>query len=161
MNQHEIPWPKKGAKLFKEAADLLIDYAISSGEIRILDTYVFPICFLYRQYLELEMKKILPKYSELNKGEKINSLKGFGHNLMSVWNQVRFIISKAITYKDDIEMLNIVEDYIRQFHQFDKKSLKFRYLIDKELNILLKKTMKIDLKNLRERMEEIYIYFKG
>jgi len=107
------------------------------------------------------MKKILPKYSELNKGEKINSLKGFGHNLMSVWNQVRFIISKAITYKDDIEMLNIVEDYIRQFHQFDKKSLKFRYLIDKELNILLKKTMKIDLKNLRERMEEIYIYFKG
>lgn len=36
---------------YKEAADNLIEYATNSNNIKILDTLVFPICFLYRQYL--------------------------------------------------------------------------------------------------------------
>ena len=37
---------------YKEASDLLIKEAIESRNIKELDTFIFPVIFLYRQYLE-------------------------------------------------------------------------------------------------------------
>jgi hypothetical protein len=77
-------WPQKGAKLFipdgqpehfsrigwgdashqyvlymtgyKNAADSLIDHVLASNNVESPDTFVFPILFLYRQFIELRLK---------------------------------------------------------------------------------------------------------
>ncbi|MDV0443828.1 hypothetical protein [Methanorbis rubei] len=43
---------------YKNAADTLIIHALEKGCPFVLDTCVFPVCFLYRQYIELALKKI-------------------------------------------------------------------------------------------------------
>jgi hypothetical protein len=53
---------------YKTAADITIDHALSDASPEILDTCIFPACFLYRQYLELVLKDIYLRYS--NHGEE-------------------------------------------------------------------------------------------
>ena len=47
---------------YKSSADLLVKNALESKNIKILDTFIFPIMFLYRQYLELELKWIIIRF---------------------------------------------------------------------------------------------------
>jgi hypothetical protein len=183
-----LPWPKKGSKLFvdggeyhefshfgwgsvdtqfygymegyKKSADELIDLAVNSGDIKTLDTYIFPICFLYRQYLELAMKYIFIKYSGWDKDKKISAIKDVNHNLLRIWNKIKPIILEETT-KEEKEDIEAVEDYISQFNIFDKSSFTFRYPITKELDGVLTKERRINLINLKERMDELYCFFDG
>lgn len=181
-------WPQKGEKLIREtnnyydfahfgwgdvetqfygymegykvAADNLIEYATNSENIKILDTFVFPICFLYRQYLELAMKNIFLKYSGVSEDEKRTVIRNVSHNLTKIWIKIVPIISEEITNEEKID-INIVADYIRQFSDLDISSFSFRYPINKELNLLFYKEQCLDLINLRERMNELYNFFEG
>jgi len=157
----EIPWPQKGAKLFinsgnyyefshfgwggnteteffgymkgyKEAADNLIENAIISQDISKIDTVIYPVCFLYRQYLELVMKIIYLSYSGDVRETKIKTLKDISHNLMKMWNKIKPYLEEE-TNQEERNDIKVVEEYIRQFHKFDKSSFTFRYPITKEL----------------------------
>lgn len=43
---------------YKEAGDLLLQYALNVGRQNVL---VYPIIFLYRHYIELQLKEIITK----------------------------------------------------------------------------------------------------
>ncbi|NMF00249.1 hypothetical protein [Aneurinibacillus aneurinilyticus] len=181
-------WPQKGEKLFKagdyyqiahigwgsidshfhgyirgykEAADDLVELAIKSKRIAILDTYVFPITFLYRQFLELSMKDIYLNYSEHSVEDKVKNIKRISHNLKAIWNEIKPLIQEGCTTSDDGEMIEVVEDYINQFHEFDKSSFRFRYPINKNLSPTLDKEDRIDLLNLKQRINELGSFFSG
>lgn len=183
-----LPWPKKGQKLFKsssnyfqyahfgwgdvdqqfygyikgykEAADNLVEIAINSNRIATLDTHVYPIIFLYRQFLELAMKSIYLSYSEHSMKEKIKTIKDVNHDLLKVWGTIKPLIQDSNS-KDDTDTVKVVEDYITQFHEFDKSSFRFRYPIDKKLNPVLDEEQFIDLLNLKQRMDELDNFFSG
>lgn len=146
-------------KGYKESADLLVNSSVASRDISMLDTSVFPILFLYRQYLELAMKSIFLRFSEDNLGDKEDTIKKSSHNLMSIWNKVKPILEPLGS--EDKEMLVTVEEYIKEFHQFDKSSFTFRYPITKELDRVLTSEKRINLINLRDRIEELYNFFSG
>lgn len=145
---------------YKETADTLITHAVNSKNIRILDTFVFPICFLYRQYVELAMKNIFLQYSGVDKEAKIKVIKKVSHNLIEIWKIIKPILIQETTEeeKKDIE---VVEDYIKQFNEFDKSSFIFCYLTNKELDLSFNEAQYLDLINLRERMNEVYNFFEG
>lgn len=145
---------------YKEAADNLIEYATNSKDIKTLDTFIFPICFLYRQYLELAMKNIFLKYSGSSEEDKVKVIKNVSHNLNEMWKKIVPIISEETT-NEEKEDIKIVRDYIKQFSDFDKSSFTFRYPINKELDLLFKEEKFLDLINLRERMNELYNFFEG
>ncbi|MBU3206984.1 hypothetical protein KPL33_08330 [Clostridium algidicarnis] len=145
---------------YKEAADNLIEYATNSKDIKTLDTFIFPICFLYRQYLELAMKNIFLKYSGSSEEDKVKVIKNVSHNLNEMWKKMVLIISEETT-NEEKEDIKIVRDYIKQFSDFDKSSFTFRYPINKELDLLFKEEKFLDLINLRERMNELYNFFEG
>lgn len=183
-----LPWLKKGNRLFvdgggyfecshfgwgsvdtqfygymegyKKSADELIDLAIESVDIKTLDTFIFPVCFLYRQYMELAMKYIYLKYSGSNKEKKISVIKDVNHSLLKIWNKVKPIILEE-SGKKEKEDIKIVDDYINQFDLFDKSSFTFRYPITKELDGILTGERRMNLVNLKERMNELYCFFDG
>ncbi|AMA72761.1 hypothetical protein ACKE5C_11180 [Aneurinibacillus thermoaerophilus] len=182
------PWPKEGQKLFKsgsyyqiahfgwggqdsqfhgyirgykEAADNLVDLAIKSENIAVLDTYVFPIVFLYRQFLELSMKEIYLNYSEHSTEDKVKTIDKAGHNLLRIWNEIKPLIQEGCNSNDDDKTIKVVEDYINQFHAFDKTSFTFRYPITKKLAPTLDKEYRIDLLNLKQRIDELGHFFSG
>lgn len=184
----KIPWPKRGNRLFissggkyeysqfgwntteydffsymkgyKESADCLIDSAINSQDISRIDTVIYPVCFLYRQYLELVMKNIYLFYSEDTKEIKINTLKQVLHDLVKIWNKIKPYLEKDATENEQND-IKAVEEYIKQFHIFDKSSYTFRYPIKLNLNSVINRENKVNLLNLQARMNELYHFFNA
>jgi hypothetical protein len=182
------PWPQKGGKLFsesgdyyefahfgwgdvasefsgytegyKKAADSLIERVLSLRDISKLDTFVFPILFLYRQYLELELKWIVLRFSECSLDEKKDVLRNVGHNLMGIWHQAKPLMLEEAEAQEQADV-ETVEDYIKQFHDFDETSFSFRYPITKNLEEILTREHRLNLSVLMERMEELYSFFSG
>ena|SRR3990172_1912070 len=188
MDNNQLPWPKKGEKLFKDtgeyyqhshfawgdfwtqfsgytagykdSADALIEKAIDSKDISKLDTFVFPICFLYRQYLELEMKVLYLNYSEDTPDEKRKTIRTVNHNLWKIWKKIKNILIEN-SDETGFNTIEVVEDYIIQFHKLDETSYTFRYPIDKNLNLYFDSQKRLDLLNLKTRMDELQSFFDG
>lgn len=85
---------------YKNSADDLVDIAVSRKyDIKTLDTYIFPIMFLYRHSLELSLKHIYQRcYGQIPSG---------GHDLLTLWASVkRDVIDKFVTSKEFSKYLN-------------------------------------------------------
>lgn len=184
----EFPWPKRGQQLFveggnysefshigwgdrvtqlsaytsgyKEAADALVNLAVSKADIATLDTVLFPVCFLYRQYLELVMKAIYLKCSPDSSEQKKAVLKKVGHCLPSTWARVKSLLRQDAS-PPELADLDVVEDYIDQFHRIDSSSFTFRYPFDKALQPMLPKEQRVNIVALKQRMDELEAFFGG
>lgn len=157
-----IGWGGTGAQFhsyiagYKMAADSLVDWSISSKRIEVLDRVFYPICFLYRQFIELSLKEILIYYSDLDRGEIKKKL---NHNLLDLWKCVKSLFLE-ISPEDDTMILN-AESYIIEFNAVDQSSFTFRYPITKDLEGVIKREQRIDIPNLKARMNELYNFFEG
>ena len=172
----DLPWPQKGDKLFrpdkdwwnnaclnylpddwelyvigyKHAAEVLVAYIVEKHSEQ--DTLVFPIVFLYRQYLELRLKRLITDGSQLLDVEKDFPKT---HELGNLWGDCKKILSK-LEPKIPKEDLEAVEDAIKQFTNIDPSSETFRYPIHKDGRRLLPPEIKyINLRNLAEVMDKI------
>ena len=145
---------------YKESADLLVETAIASQDIRMLDTFVYPILFSYRQYLELEMEWLVLTYSRLDREEKRQFIRSANHDLLSTWNRLKPFLLEDVDEKEVQDVRN-VESYIKQFNELDESSFTFRYPIGKDLDRLVTKEHRIDLKVLKRRMQELSCFFNG
>ena len=139
---------------YKEAADTIIQSALDKGDISVLDTHVFPACFLYRQYIELALKDLYLSNAKDSREQKSQTLKSCQHNLNKIWLKVKPLILVDFP-DDDVTVLDAVEDYIKQFAAEDNNSFAFRYPITKDLDLVNNKPKYINLINLAERMDEL------
>lgn len=155
----EIPWPKKGDKLFlsgrachmqlgrrqglgfiadgfQEASDILVDHLEQN---RRKDSLVQPIIFGYRQCLELRIKALA---ATMNQYETDSADFPWGHLLLDLWNQIRQRILETIE-RDDRGAFDAVEKVIKEFHNIDPKGDGFRYPeVIQQFNL--------DLRNMRD-----------
>jgi len=139
---------------YKNAADIIIMNALEKDDISILDTHVFPACFLYRQYIELALKDLYLSNSGDTREEKSQTLKNCQHNLKKIWAKVKVLIIADFP-DDDMQVIEAVEDYIHQFAAEDSNSFAFRYPITKDLSLVNENEKFINLVNLAERMDEL------
>ncbi|MCP5003264.1 MAG: hypothetical protein GY941_04830 [Planctomycetes bacterium] len=181
------PWPEKYEKLFiqdggyyefahfgwgslqvqfagyimgyKNSADLLIENAINSKDISIIDTNVFPILFLYRQFIELSLKQAIIVLTDGNES-KAKTISGLSHDLRKAWEKYSKIMNKSMNEKE-LKELEVVGKYIQEFHQIDKGSFNFRYPITKKLDLVFGSEKRINLRHLKSIMEKISNYFSG
>jgi hypothetical protein len=155
--RQELPWPKSGDMLFvagddwqnnacvnwafddlhlyargyKLGADALVERIMESGHDQ--DFLVYPIVFLYRQYLELRMKSLIRDGRALD-----NQPPSFttGHQLDKLWLECRIIIER-VWPGQEVEAIQSVEDVIKQLSTIDPQSMTFRYPVDKKGNRLM------------------------
>lgn len=116
---------------YKNAADCLVDRA---AEVHEADILVYPIVFLYRQYIELQLKdllQILYKYHNL-------SCESPGHHyLVKLWCECRTLIERIDKSFLGMEHYDHIEARIKEFDLIDKKSDSFRYPLDRKGNLSL------------------------
>jgi hypothetical protein len=127
-----LNWSHDSLELFvmgyKEAADSLVARVIETG--RHQDTLVFPICFLYRQYIELRLKEIIQS------GKRILDEPGKfpqHHNIQKLWETATPIMNRV--FPEDQEPPNIVtlaSHVVAEFSNIDPASFAFRYPSDKQ-----------------------------
>lgn len=138
---------------YKEAADHLAKKVIESGQDQ--DILVYPIAFLFRQYIELELKWIIRESRVL-----LNDGLGFPEhheikNLLDIaWKLMNEIIDtfckEANEYitKEDLE---IIEKIISDFVEIDPGSFAFRYPTDKQGNNTMEGLKYINIRILAEQ----------
>ena len=110
---------------FMRAGDLLIENVRSTYEI---NTVIFPILFLYRQYLELSLKETIGYGYYLDGESKQPPSK---HDLKKLWDQAKAYIRKHFPEIPVDEVENI-ERLILDFHAIDPTSARSRYPVINE-----------------------------
>ncbi len=136
-----------------------------------LDTKIYPILFLFRQYLELIIKQTIRIEKIIRDQIEVDEV-GFEatHSLQNLWNELKPIIeSQYETYENKEELLEyilLVENLVLELHNCDNGSFAFRYPFKnpritngKVENNLEEFT--IDIVNLKNLMEKIIVYFEG
>lgn len=135
---------------YKRAADLLVEGARS--EIT-PDPLLYPIVFLYRQYLELKLKSLL---NSIPWEESSESNEPPDHGLRGLWETVKGSVIPKVWPEAQPELVQAVDNCVTEFQNRDPKSTEFRYAEDKEgRHQTLQNLHSVDLSNFSEVMDKM------
>ncbi|GLB29626.1 hypothetical protein LAD12857_15490 [Lacrimispora amygdalina] len=146
-----------------QAADVIykqFKIAAETGNIAVQDTIGFPLCFNYRQSIELYLKYYYLKYVQISKDDFDLYIKEVGHNLKDSWKRVRPTLEKLLQRQESPIDLAIIDNYINEWSDFDYGSFKMRYPISIKGQPLHKKSVRLDIINLKENMDIFYSLMK-
>lgn len=104
----------------------------------------FPMCYMYRNAIELGLKRIIMESSQIDRKKALKILKRKKHSILSLWNS---IVDEVKKYTSEAT-LNDVSNYIKEIHDLDTYSDKFRYPCNKKLHIIFDKEVTLDIKNI-------------
>jgi hypothetical protein len=110
------------AEGYRKAGDILVEYIRDSK--RDQDYLVYPIAFLYRQYLELRLKELWRVSSAMLES---GSDPLTGHDLMQLWHQVRPNIEQEWLGHGIKSDLSAIEERLEEIFSVDPVSQAFRY----------------------------------
>jgi hypothetical protein len=82
------------------------------------------------------------------------------HDLLSLWRQFDQV-NKACGAKADNEALMEVGKIVKQFHDWDKKGIKFRYATAKDGAVAEFQHSNVDIENLKDVMGGVAHFFSG
>lgn len=138
------------AQGYKRAGDILVQYVIDNNWDQ--DFLVYPIVFLYRQYLELRLKELILVSSRLL-DQEVRIPKE--HNLLSLWKKARPNIEDVWPDSQTEGHLDALEDRLKELCDIDSGSYAFRYPEDVKGARALTGMLYINLKQLRDVIQGI------
>ena len=138
------------AEGYKRAGDIIVQYVIDTHSYQ--DFLVYPIVFLYRQYLELRLKELFRVSSSLL-AESVGI--AIDHNLLSLWRKVRPNIEQVWPDSHMKSHLDTVGDRLEELCSVDPGSGAFRYPEDKKGVPTLAGMKHINLRQLRDVIQGI------
>ncbi|HUU17525.1 MAG TPA: hypothetical protein VMW72_10270 [Sedimentisphaerales bacterium] len=140
---------------YKRAAKVLVEQVKKNRSD--LDVLVYPIVFLYRQYMELLLKSII------SNGRKLLDQSGEfpkHHRLDKLWVEARRILEEV--YKGDPrEELDEIQDYINQFCGKDPIGSAFRYPTNLEGKKSLPGLTHINIRKFSDIVEKAAFLIEG
>lgn len=120
------------AQSFKEAAEIVLDKIEADCDKPANDILVFPVMYLYRHGIELNLKSIIKIGVGLDffkKEEVEEDLKW--HNLARLWTHAKKLLLHRWATSDP-DPLKGTESVINDLHQSDPNGQVFRYAADKD-----------------------------
>ena len=154
-----IGWEGTEATAFETIADgyflaaeaVFQKFQSSAGDYRVLDGVGYPICFLYRHYMELTIKGLFFRHADESKRKEFIKT---GHDLEKLWKSIKPVIEKLQKRVVTTISIAAIENYIIQMHKFDNKSFSMRYPINNDLSPMHSESLKINIVNLHDRMQD-------
>jgi hypothetical protein len=119
-----------------------------------------PMCYLYRNAIELGLKRIIIEDSSTIDTEKaLKICKKKKHSILGLYNSIKPELDAHDNGTDTT--LQDVYKYINSFHDIDTTSDKFRYPCDNDLNVHFKDSTKLDIDNVASCFEELITFLDG
>lgn len=141
---------------YEECAKYLTDYIKKTGKKHLF----MPMCYLYRNAIELGLKRIIIEDSSTIDVEKaLKICKKKKHSILGLYNSIKPEIDAHDNGTDTT--LEDVYKYINSFHDVDTTSDKFRYPCDNDLNVHFAKETKLDIDNVASCFEELITFLDG
>lgn len=117
----------------------------------------FPMCYLFRNSLELLMKQLLFEECRLDFQKSAGIAMCCKHNLISLWEE---IVPEVKMHTSDDHIKRIAE-YIEQYSSFDNDGNKLRYPVQRNMKKYFKQKNKFDIKISYEFFIEIFTLLDG
>ena len=156
-----VNWSHDSIHLYIEgyfkAADELTHRVVDTSSNQ--DILVYPIVFLYRQYIELQLKNIIRESRVLlsdghcfPEHHKILDLWGVANGLMNRIIKEFYSRAQDFITPEDVKFIGgIISDFV----EIDPASFAFRYPEDKKGNKNLGGLVHINLRNLHDKMDNL------
>lgn len=123
------------------------------------DKLFLPMCYLYRNAVELGLKRILVN----NLKTPYDKVKKKKHSLKGLWQKIRDNgdIEKYANAPEDDTTLADVDTYLNQLHNIDGDSTKFRYPVDKNLRFHFPRKKLFSIANVSNYFDDLMEFFDG
>ena len=151
------------ADAFKKSADMIVSQ-IEAGQIREHpDAYFFPVTYLYRHAVELEIKQLVRhgiRLGILRESCKLRKLLN-KHELDPLWKEVERVLLH-VWPDGNIDDIQNVRRMIQEFHNIDPTGQNLRYFRTRSGDSTtdgLPRT--VDLVNLKNTCEGLFNFFDG
>ncbi|MEX1027335.1 MAG: hypothetical protein WD049_04910 [Candidatus Paceibacterota bacterium] len=138
------------------AADLLTKHAKANNCER--DLLVFPICYLYRHNLELQLKELIAT-SETALG--LPKHKTTHHRVKKLWNLARTLLIQADPKASDADEFKRVDRLMDYIDLVDADAQSFRFPVKTDGSASLNGVVEIDLDALAELSNSVTLYLWG
>lgn len=143
---------------YKEAADLVFENLHKKGHWQ--DFLCYPIVFLYRQYVELELKRLTAMANYLNSKSAAHGREH--HRLNDLWNDFEVAVKDLTPAQgEEVNQRREVHRLIKEFNSIDPSSQLFRYPVDTKGMSVSNNLQSINLRHLCETVDAIELYFNG
>src|SRR5690606_37250126 len=104
-------------KAYTESAEYL--YECMRKDRKKNELLFIPMCYLYRNAIELAMKEILFEECSYSFQEAVGLMNKNKHSILSLWNSIKLDIIKHAQAPEEDTTLTNVEKYIKQLHYID------------------------------------------
>ena len=129
---------------YRWAADCLVDKCKEASP----QFLIYPITYLYRQYLEIALKKLLIDNGSLLSQPPTSLLT---HDLLSLW-QLFLELAGRLTPALHSCRLQKMETWVRFYSQHDPYSQAWRYPVDRRGQLFLTRLRRVDPRKLKRAM---------
>ena len=136
---------------YEEVGNFLRDKILEDNK----KEYFMPMCYMYRNAVELGLKRIIVESSHIERAKALKVLQKKKHSILGLWNSIADEIYKYSNISEDDTTLNDTIQYIRAFHNFDQTSDLFRYPCNKNLEIYFSQEETFDIENISSCFEEL------
>ncbi len=134
-----------------EVGDFLKDTILTQEK----SNFFMPMCYLYRNAIELGLKRLIIEDSHFEISEALNKVRKKKHSILGLWNCIESELKKYDNTPDDDTTLADAKIYIQAFRNFDSSSNLFRYPCDKDLVSYFLKPQKFDIENIALCFKEL------
>jgi hypothetical protein len=140
---------------YKEAADRLA--AQLRDERGRLDLLVYPIVFLYRQYLELAVKGLIQQAQTLL---ELPTKLPMSHRIDQLWAECSKLL-ELVSPGDSIEEQRQIGRLLQEFSSVDPSSTAFRYPVDAAGNVSVPTIENINVQNVCDVVGKVSVILDG
>ena len=147
------------ASAYAETAALLfykMKSAKDAGNMSVQDKLFFPMCYLYRNAVELVMKQVLFEEVREDYQKRCVVLNKKKHSIVGLWNALYKWL--FVIYKEDDDVLlqlDEIKNCCEELQGVDNDASKFRYPCSKRMDPYFNQSVSFDYMNIAEFMESI------
>lgn len=145
-------------KAYLETANYLKWYMkkeTDRGNSECKERLFLPMCYLYRNCVELSLKTIW--FEEIGEDfqTKCKLMLDRKHSIEGMWKNIKPYVLKYSKDTDESEYIEVIEDYCIQIHKIDSDANKFRYPMANTMQVYFPQNKRFDFINMGDFFEAL------
>lgn len=125
------------------------------GNLECKDRFFLPMCYLYRNCVELSLKTIWFEETGEDVQTKCKLMLDKKHSIEGMWKNIKPYVLEYSKNTDEQEYIEVIEDYCKQIQKMDSDANKFRYPMANTMQVYFPQNKRFDFMNMGDFFEAL------